>query len=306
MNLDDDDDSVFERALRADLPTLAEQNRMRQRILAAGIAAGAALGTSNVAASATQASFGASALVKLSAKASALSWPAKLGVAAVLAAPIAALPLVDAPVRGAALVSQVRSSATSLRARPATKAALSPANSLPLEAAQAAPIAQAAPLTQPAPIAQPAPLTQPAPLARPAPLAQPGPTTQTEPTLEPVPANAAARALAPDTSNPMRSAPSPGANLPTSGNLGASEPAVAAFDSIAHGAAANESERLRNDSTLAAETQLLDRAFAALAVGDRGTATALVAEHARRFPNGLLRQERERARSRLAPDPKGK
>ena len=294
MNLDDDDDSVFERALRADLPTLAEQNRMRQRILAAGIAAGAALGTTNVAAAATQASVGASALVKLSAKASALSWPAKLGVAAVLAAPVAALPLVYEPVRGAALVSQVRSSATSLRARPATKAALSPANSLPLEAAQAAPIAQAAPLTQPAP------------LARPAPLAQPGPTTQTEPTLEPVPANAAARALAPDTSNPTRSAPSPGANLPTSGNLGASEPAVAAFDSIAHGAAVNESERLRNDSTLAAETQLLDRAFAALAVGDRGTATALVAEHARRFPNGLLRQERERARSRLAPDPKGK
>jgi len=27
MNLDDDDDSVFERALRADLPTLAEQKR---------------------------------------------------------------------------------------------------------------------------------------------------------------------------------------------------------------------------------------------------------------------------------------
>ena len=54
-----------------------------------------------------------------------------------------------------------------------------------------------------------------------------------------------------------------------------------------------------------AETQLLDRAFAALAANDRASATALVAEHARRFPNGLLRQERERARARLTQELKG-
>src|SRR3954470_6179458 len=106
MNLDDDDDSIFEQALRADLPSLSEQNRLRPRILAAGIAVGTALGSTNVAA-ATQASFGASALSKLTA----LSWPAKLGLTAMLAAPVAALPLVYAPVRGAALVSQVRDSA---------------------------------------------------------------------------------------------------------------------------------------------------------------------------------------------------
>ncbi len=104
MNLDDDD-SVFEQALRADLPTMSEQNRLRQRILAAGLVAGTALGSTNVAAA--QAGFGASALSKLSA----LSWPAKFGLAAVLAAPIAALPLVSAPVPGAQIVSQVRSSA---------------------------------------------------------------------------------------------------------------------------------------------------------------------------------------------------
>ena len=81
-------------------------------------------------------------------------------------------------------------------------------------------------------------------------------------------------------------------------------PAVAAFDLVAPEASAAGSEP-RNASTLAAETELLDRAFAALAAGDRSTAAALVAEHARRFPNGLLRQERERERARLAPDPKG-
>src|SRR3954468_23174128 len=119
MNLDDDDDSVFEQALRADLPTVSEQKRLRQRILAAGIAAGTALGTTNVAAAA-QASFGASAFSKLSA----LSWPAKLGLAAVVAAPVAALPLVYEPVPGAALVSEVRSSAANVRAQ-ASKAVLS-------------------------------------------------------------------------------------------------------------------------------------------------------------------------------------
>lgn len=58
-------------------------------------------------------------------------------------------------------------------------------------------------------------------------------------------------------------------------------------------------------STLAAETELLDRAFAALAAGQRANAAALIAEHQRRFPNGLLSQERERARARLEQNSKG-
>src|SRR4051812_45594591 len=111
MNFNDDDDSVFEQALRADLPSVSEQNRMRQRLLAAGLAAGTALGSTNVAA-ATQASFGASALSKLSA----LSWPAKLGLAAALAAPVAAVPAFSQPVQAADLVSQVRSSAAAVHA----------------------------------------------------------------------------------------------------------------------------------------------------------------------------------------------
>ena len=52
-------------------------------------------------------------------------------------------------------------------------------------------------------------------------------------------------------------------------------------------------------STLAEETALLDRTFAALREGDAATASALVAEHARRFPQGLLWRERERARTKL-------
>jgi hypothetical protein len=52
-------------------------------------------------------------------------------------------------------------------------------------------------------------------------------------------------------------------------------------------------------STLAEETALLDQTFAALRAGDAATASALVAEHARRFPQGLLWRERERARTKL-------
>jgi len=273
MNLDNDDESIFERALRADLPAISEQNRLRQRILAAGVAAGTALGSTSVAA-ATQASVGASALSKLSA----LSWPAKLCVAATLAAPVAALPLVYAPVQGAAIVSQVRSSAVSVRARSATKAALSPGNLQLLAAPEAAPVP---------------------------------PPAEREP--QPAQARVAARpsvlaaGTLPPSANPNPSPPANGvvaAAEPAAAEPAAAGPAVAAFDSPAHAASASEAE-LGSASTLAAETQLLDRAFAALAAGDRGTATALVAEHTRRFPNGLLRQERERARSRLAHDPKG-
>jgi hypothetical protein len=53
-------------------------------------------------------------------------------------------------------------------------------------------------------------------------------------------------------------------------------------------------------TSLAAETALIDAAFAALRAGDNTTAAGFVTEHARRFPNGLLSRERERARQRLA------
>jgi len=260
MNLPEDEDSVFEQALRGDLPSRAQQNRVRQRLLAAGMAAGTALGSANVAA-ATQASFGASALSKLSA----LSWPAKLGLTALIAAPVAALPVAYPTVRGAEMVSQVQHSAASVRARSASKA-LSPAQLLPHAAAEPA---QAALEPAPAPESLPSfALPAPAPVAA---------------------GNAGNRAPG----AALAAAPL-AADAPASDVTSNSERAVAAFDSAARG-----------PSTLAAETQLLDRAFAALSAGDRSTAAALVAEHAKLFPNGLLRQERERARARLAADQKG-
>jgi hypothetical protein len=82
-------------------------------------------------------------------------------------------------------------------------------------------------------------------------------------------------------------------------------PAVAAFDLDTGSGAKGKGESDRADSSLAEETRLLDRAFAELAGGNRSAAAALIAEHARRYPNGLLRLERERARDRLEQGSKG-
>lgn len=52
-------------------------------------------------------------------------------------------------------------------------------------------------------------------------------------------------------------------------------------------------------STLREETRVIEQALAALGRHDRQAARRLLAEHARRFPEGLLRRERERAFERL-------
>lgn len=51
--------------------------------------------------------------------------------------------------------------------------------------------------------------------------------------------------------------------------------------------------------TLREETELMERALAAIREGDRATAFSVLKDHARRFPNGLLARERERALGRL-------
>jgi hypothetical protein len=52
-------------------------------------------------------------------------------------------------------------------------------------------------------------------------------------------------------------------------------------------------------ATLGEETQLIDAALSALRRGDREKATEFIREHEQRFPDGLLRRERERARAAL-------
>lgn len=52
-------------------------------------------------------------------------------------------------------------------------------------------------------------------------------------------------------------------------------------------------------ATLGEETRLIDAALSALRRGDRAAAGELIRQHEQRFPDGLLRRERERARAAL-------
>jgi hypothetical protein len=65
-------------------------------------------------------------------------------------------------------------------------------------------------------------------------------------------------------------------------------------------AAPDAPDAARRASTLADETRLLDSAFAALGARDGKRAAALIAEHESRYPQGLLKTERERAKIRLS------
>jgi hypothetical protein len=68
-----------------------------------------------------------------------------------------------------------------------------------------------------------------------------------------------------------------------------------------------ESKDARALGTLGEETELVERALYALKLGDREGARRALAEHGRRFPNGLLARERERALARAlaTDDPSG-
>ena len=244
----DDEDSIFEQALKGDLPSATEQARLRKRLFAAGLSAGSGLAATSAASA--QASWGATVVAKVAA----LSWPMTLVIGAAVAAPIAALPVWLAP--------------NQAKPAPIASTALRPASSTKPSAR----LARDSALD----VAPPVDAATPSPLAA------------------PIPPRAASASVvtaghAPETVSTAVSAGSAVAG------------AAFATPSRADVAASEDSpSNARTASTLAAETALLDRAFAEIAAGHRASAAALIAEHARRFPNGLLSQERERARTRLA------
>ena len=244
----EDDDSPFEQALRADLPTAAQQERMRQRFMVVAASAGSGLIAANAAAS--QTSLSGTLLAKLGA----LSWPVKLGLVAALATPVVALPLLRAPTR---TVQAKAGGALTSRAFEAPH----PPVSLP-----------------PAPVAVGVP---------------PVPSSKESA------ASGVARAADQGASNAVT------AVLPVQPASSASGPAVAAFEPVSEPAGNVAQTRAVAASTLAAETRLLDAAFAEIASGHRAAAAALIAQHEKRFPNGLLRQERERAQARLNANSNG-
>jgi len=250
-----DDDSIFEQALKGDLPSAGEQARLRKRLLAAGLSVGSGLTAASTASA--QAGWGAT----VAAKVAALSWPMTLVLGAAVATPIVALPVWLSPKQ----TNLVASSAARPRPMPSV---------VPVAAPPRAVVAN-----EPASVA-----TEPA--------SSPSSTdaANTMGATRAIPRAASSGGIA-----PARAAE------PSAAAANA-QPAVAAFDGPS---SADSSESARRATTLAAETQLLDRAFAELAAGHQSNAAALIAEHQRRFPNGLLSQERERARARLEQNSKG-
>lgn len=126
-----------------------------------------------------------------------------------------------------------------------------------------------------------------------------------QPAAAPRPAEPPSQALAEDPAAPaaperpqQRSkAAAPAVTAATEAQPVSAHPSQADFAAAAPDAPARSPQV---GSTLAEETQLLDGAFAELAAGRLERARALVSEHERRFPTGLLLKERERAKTRIS------
>lgn len=270
MNREDDIEALTE-ALRLDLPSAGDEKRVRARLAAAGVLAGAA-----TVAAPSAAVVAAAPRAGLFAKLGALPATFKLGVSvAVVGA--AAVPFLhdgaqapEAAASGApasVLVTHAASRGTTPGAAPVARAhepagvtgapsrpvALggSAAPSLPVESVAASARAGAAAAIQ-----------------------QPRPNLAARGDVRPPVGGE------PVGSEPVGSEPSP------------ARPSVGAFPVV--------SAKPLDEGTLREETALMERALGALRQGDLPAARRALDEHAARFPNGHLAPEREGARRRLA------
>jgi hypothetical protein len=257
-------------ALQQDAPSERDAARVRARLAAAGIVTASVLGHGTASASVPVAKATGSIVTSLSARWAGMSLLPKLGVVAVSAAAVAG------PIYGARLVEPPPAphAAVSQPARgraPARPIAAAPAVRTPREAKGAEAVPTAIATVHPARDEVRA-------------------TKQAVSLREPSPTAAIAA---------KEAAGGHGDALGvTADRAGASVEGVGTARFAAEqGASAPPPPAPA--STLAEETALLDQTFAALRAGDATTASALVAEHARRFPQGLLWRERERARTKL-------
>jgi hypothetical protein len=251
-------------ALRADLPSERDAERVRARLAAAGVAVGAALMTDVAAGSAAvKVATSTGIVADLSARFAALSWASKAGVIAVVSASTVGTPVLvakysDAPSRTKS-TQVVQARAAAPKVAPRSAAPETQAFALPTETAEV-----------PSTVA-------PAETARRvSALPKPAVTIPIEPELP---------SAAPPSSQPS--------------NTSSNQEAIKAFPEVENPASAPNAPQAAVPSTLSAETLLIDGALAALRAGDLVMAQRFVDEHARRFPNGLLFRERERARTKL-------
>lgn len=286
MNPDDDTSELVD-ALRSDLPDAEQSARIKARLAAlatvsaVGLASTSAAASTGVATTATTASVLASAVSRVTA----LSWSAKVGLATAVSVSAAAGPVLlsrsDERVKTPVTVSGPSASS---RERAAPRAPRRDA----LHASSQAPLPAVAPDAPDAPAA----------LVPREPLGEAG-GSRTRAALRP----SDGTTLAAPAAAPARRAASPAPTTPESAPLPGAVVPVAAFDAAAEIPAAPAGVRAAptpvSGTTLAEETALIDRALAALRAGQLAAAEALLLEHQQRFPEGVLLQERARARTKL-------
>lgn len=277
MKPDDLSSDPFVDALREDFPSAAAEARVRSRLAALGVVAAGVLATKSAlgAGLAGKGTLGkAGLLAEAFARFGGLSLGAKAGVATVAGALAAGGPIwIASHVESPEPAIPPASKAVSAPARPQAPRAPESREVTPRAIETSEPEASsegsAAFESERGPVREARPrLAQPRKLAqRPAP-------------------SGASRELPADTARDQDQEPARG------------EPAEAGTNAAG---SALKSSSLR--TRLSEETALMDAAFAALSRGDRATAQRFVHEHARRFPNGELRSERERAEALLARAP---
>jgi hypothetical protein len=291
MKTDPEDIHELVEALRSDLPTERDAARIRARLAGFGVALGAGITSSEAVASLAGAKAAASAgSAGLWSQFAALSWGAKVGIAAAVSV---------SAVTGPLIVSNMESERVRVPAAGTSPDSTALATSAPKNLARpseqepsSVPSATEASASNTDVVASPAP---PAAEVRTEPQASAPAAKELQPRSVAQVFKAPSQAGVAETAAPPSvaaaavaepAAPSGTAAIPADQAIAPAitEPAIAAPASV---------------TALGEETRLIDAAFSALRAGDRESAKHFVREHERRFPNGMLRRERERARTAL-------
>jgi hypothetical protein len=325
MNSDPDDIEQLVEELRADLPSARDAARVKARLAGLGLAVGAGFSSATAAAS-----VGAKASAELGAvgfwsQVSAWSWGAKLGLATAVSLPAVTAPLwvpaVTAPTAGVTASSGVRT--VEARRKPAERALRVPAAAPALGVFDGSSVSEpsAAPSVQREAVAGDADAGL-----------RPGRDAEASGERSRQSKSAIADSRLRDSRLPAHSSAEPGLVAQAepaeaqvgapgitgitgiTGVLGTGASAVTAPAAPAEGttSAPNASSAPTSQpatpgptpataalSTLGEETALMDAALSALRAGELASAARYLQAHEQRFPNGLLRRERERARRTL-------
>jgi hypothetical protein len=322
---------VFIEALRSDLPSASDEARVRARLYAAGVLATSAAVTtsaSGAAGSGAAASGTSGTLLSASGAAphAALSGTAASGAAASGAVASAGMTTVGAGAGASTVAGSLGAGAAPaaiVKAGLLSKVLLLPAAAkLGVAATLAVAAATGVPLvlerTQPEAIVAPrSAVKTPASVGPVASVRAPAePTQQADALLQPA-SRGANVAAAEDSRQGSAAAETPRPQPPAEAALrsgkAAHQPAGARTRESQNEAQSNAHERARSPvvvaergrteavraSTLGEEARLIEQAMLALGAGDTALARRLLEDHTRRFPDGALARERERALERV-------